>query len=210
MCFSYTNQMEKLTIIAELGVIAGRGRRPYVRVRCFCGAVFDALQTSIRTGNTTSCGCRRRVSLIARNTTHGMAPGSGRHPMYGIWAGMCDRCQNPQHPKYADYGGRGIRVCKRWTGPNGFVNFVTDMGPRPPGLEIDRRNNNGNYTPGNCRWVTRREQCSNKRNNRMVAFRGRTQCLSAWAVELGWSYMGLVDRVRRMPLESALIPKVKK
>lgn len=81
-------------------------------------------------------------------------------PIYKIWADMINRCKNHKHKAYKNYGGRGIQICKRWYK---FENFYEDMGDRPESLSMDRKNNNGNYEPGNCRWATRSEQSNNSR-----------------------------------------------
>lgn len=89
--------------------------------------------------------------------THGH---SQRTPTYTTWAGMKERCNNPNKDNYMYYGARGISVCERW---NKFENFLEDMGERPPGLTLDRRDPNGNYEKDNCRWATSQEQGKNKR-----------------------------------------------
>lgn|SRR5574341_769635 len=89
--------------------------------------------------------------------------GRNAHPLYSIWYGMIARCYNPRASRYKSYGGRGITVCKRWR--SSFEAFVSDMGPRPPGMSIDRKNNNGNYTPQNCRWATAEQQRANMQHN---------------------------------------------
>ena len=95
---------------------------------------------------------------------HGHRPKYGKpSPTYISWKNMRQRCQNPNHPDYKDYGGRGIKVCKRW---KDFVNFLKDMDERPEGKTLDRVDNSGDYEPSNCRWATPKQQAQNKRDHK--------------------------------------------
>ena len=92
---------------------------------------------------------------------HGHAPRDRNvSPEYCSWLAMRQRCYYPKHVKFARYGGRGIRVCERWR--DNFVNFLSDMGARPPGMTLDRKDNDGDYEPSNCRWATPVQQMSNR------------------------------------------------
>ncbi len=115
---------------------------------------------------------------------HGHAGRNGFSPTYHSWACMVQRCTNPKRVSYKDYGGRGIRVCKRWLK---FDNFLADMGERPAGTSLDRRNTNGNYCKSNCRWATNKEQGTNTRANVNVTIHGETLCVAEWARRLGLS-----------------------
>ena len=123
--------------------------------RCLCDCNNETIvqSGSLKTGHTTSCGCYHLECV----TKHGMH--CSRE--YRTWSGMLARCTNKHYKHYHNYGGRGIIVCDRWR--HSFENFYEDMGDRPEGMTIDRRENDGNYEPNNCRWATQEEQCYNKR-----------------------------------------------
>lgn len=115
---------------------------------------------------------------------HGHAASRSRE--YEIWKGMRARCNNPNHVGWKWYGGKGIKVCDRWSGRDGFINFLNDMGPAPtPNHTIDRRRSSDNYEPGNCRWATRKEQGRNTGRNIVIEHNGRKQCVQAWLDEFG-------------------------
>lgn len=142
----------RLTVTSLAGVCARR--IVHWHCRCECGAPTIADGRKLRAGQTRSCGCWRRD----RMTTHGLSS----HPDYHVWAGMIARCYNPKQDNYARYGGRGIRVCRRWR--RSFAAFLADMGPRlHRGLSLDRLDNNKGYSAENCRWATWAQQAANKR-----------------------------------------------
>lgn len=126
------------------------------------------------------------------------------------WTHIKQRCYNPRNRKYPHYGGRGIRMCDRWL--NSFAAFAADMGPRPsPKHSIDRIDVNGNYEPGNCRWATVLEQARNNRRTVNVTAFGRTQCIAAWASELGLDRVTLARRIAAgLSVEAALTIKPSK
>lgn len=100
---------------------------------------------------------------------------------HNAWRNLWNRCTNPNFLQFKDYGGRGIKVCRRW---DKFENFLADMGKKPsPKHSLDRKNNDGNYTPKNCRWATRAEQMRNTRRNCLVTHEGRIRVLTDWCLE---------------------------
>jgi len=156
--------------------------------KCDCGSEVVVRGGNLASKITKSCGCYHREVTKRRNRTHGLATTK----IYMIWAGIHTRCTNHNEKSYERYGGRGIKVCDRWLK---FENFLADMGERPDGMSLDRINNNGDYEPNNCRWATRKEQCRNRRNNRLVEYRGETKLLVEWCELLGLKYKLIYDRL---------------
>lgn len=129
---------------------------------------------------------------------------------HSVWRSMLARCANARHRFYARYGGRGIRVCKRWA--ESFEAFLSDIGERPEsGCWLDRIDNDGNYEPGNCAWRTPKQQARNRSNNRLIACFGREMTLAAWAEETGISRALIGHRLRAgWPVNEALTIKPSK
>lgn len=147
-----------LTAVACIG---SNGKKALWLVRCDCGK--ELILPSNEFLRQKSCGCQSKALIGAANKTHGFS----KHPAYWVWRSMRDRCRLPTHHAWADYGGRGIRVCPEWDAS--FEAFWRDMGPTyRRGLSLDRINVNGNYCPENCRWVTVKIQNRNRRSNRMI------------------------------------------
>lgn len=146
------------------------GHQTQWECRCECGTLNPAVgYSALMQGASRSCGCLRR-DLAAR-------PDSVRSQNkreYGIWQGMKTRCYNEKHPSFRTYGARGITICSRWL--KGFEFFIADMGSAPEGGSIERNDVNGDYEPGNCRWIPKPMQSRNRRSNYAVTWKGET-CL---------------------------------
>jgi hypothetical protein len=140
---------------------------------------------------------------------HGYAVGIKRGAKlateYRIWLKVRERCISTTCKQYPDYGGRGIRICDRWLGKGGFKNFLEDMGPRPSkAYSLDRRDNDGPYSPENCRWATRVQQNRNSRHNVNVTFDGVTRCINEWAEYFGLKTQTFRARIERVGIEEAM------
>lgn len=160
--------------------------------RCECGHEFETAVAQVRSGKTTSCGCKSSKKRIGTLTkTHGM---SGTRT-YDIWCGMHKRCIDPKSNKYHLYGGRGIKVCDRWTD---FEAFLADMGEAPADMTLDRfPDGDGDYRPGNCRWATKTEQARNRKGNVLITIDGDTKTLAEWAESSANSYKVIHRRIKR-------------
>lgn len=159
---------------------------------CDCGATCYVLSSRLTSGNTSSCGCRKRAALGERTKTHGLSNGGPRGYVsraYGIWQAMRDRCTNSHRSDYKYYGGKGIAVCQRW---NSFENFFADMGEPPLGLTLDRIDSSKGYEASNCRWATRKTQVDNSSRIVPVSVDGVEKSISDWLrvynVTKGWYY----------------------
>jgi hypothetical protein len=139
---------------------------------------------------------------------YGMKHGLYKSVEYRAYHAMKDRCLYPLDKRYPEYGGRGITVCERWLGENGFLNFLADVGPRPgPEYSLDRYPNNatGNYEPGNVRWATIDQQANNTRTNKLFTLNGVTLTQAQWTKRLGLSNTAIASRLEAgWSLEDAL------
>jgi hypothetical protein len=151
-------------------------------VRCDCGVEKITNSGALTRGSANSCGCKRGDFSGAKKRTHGMS----KSRTYSCWASMKARCENPRVRHYRRYGGRGIKVCSRWS--LSFEAFLEDMGEMPKGLSLDRINNDGHYEPANCRWATPKEQGRNRSDTPRLTHNGETLSLSEWAERLGLPY----------------------
>ena len=167
------------------------------KCQCDCGKTKLVRYDALHSGRTRSCGCFHRdvfSTWTPQNKTHGMR----NSPEFNIWSMMKNRCSNPNCNRHQFYSDKGIKVCDRWLGPDGFIHFIEDMGMRPgPNYSIDRIDNDGDYCPENCRWATDKEQANNHSNNFIVEYNGRRQTLALWCEELSLPYGTIWMRFRR-------------
>ena len=152
-----------------------KSKQATLRCKCKCGRIWDASAYYIVRGEITQCWPCANEAFRQRLTTHG----NTKTPGFRVWKEMIGRCTRITHKQYADYGGRGIKVCERWMGHAGLANFMSDMGPRPSQKHsIDRIDNDGDYCPENSRWATPAEQARNRRTNRWTEVNGARMCAS--------------------------------
>lgn len=189
----------RLKVIKQADTVKGHLRW---HCKCDCGKDTIVYGSSLKNGNTTSCGCyktenaKRLYSGVRQNDKH----------LYGVWNGIKQRCRNSNHKSYPNYGGRGINVCDEWANNyESFYYWSINCGYKK-GLEIDRINNDGNYEPNNCRWVEREIQANNKRNVTLFTIGQTTKSLSQWCREYNQDYFLVRQRIYKLgwSIETAL------
>lgn len=172
----------KLTVYQRDGSVRGR---PAWSCKCTCGNWVRVGGGQLSSGDTNSCGCLQRE--WARSGQSQKTHGARYTTEYKIWDGIKQRCLNKNERAYPNYGGCGITICERWK--SSFENFLADMGHRPDvSYTLDRRDNDGPYSPANCRWATWIEQNNNQRSNVRIEHNGMLLSMADWARLLGINY----------------------
>jgi len=184
------------TILRRFGTTSA-GKVQWLCV-CDCGVVGGLSAQNLMYGLTRSCGCWNSESARKRMTTHGMTD----TVEFRTWQLMIDRCHNAKSKCYSRYGGRGIFVCARWR--SSFADFYADMGPRPAGRTLDRKDNDGGYSPENCRWATSVQQARNMRSNRVISAFGETHVQAEWAEILGTTSSHLYHHLKHKSPEEVI------
>ena len=167
----------------------------YWKARCDCGNEVIVRGTCVKTGHTTSCGCRKKET--AQENCFKPTHGKKGTRIYHTWRDMKNRCLNPNYPQAFNYGGRGIKVCEEWKNSfESFYEWAMANGYRDD-LTIERIDVNGNYCPENCKWIPKREQSINRRNTVYLTFKGETHNLKEWAEITGIPYSTLRSRWKK-------------
>lgn len=167
----------------------GRSTGELWRCKCDCGNGIVVRKSSLISGHTKSCGCFNKDAI----TKHGLS----KTPLYKAWDSMKQRCYNPNHEWYGRYGGRGITMCDEWVNSfDCFKDWATNNNWET-GLTLDRIDNDGVYSPDNCRWVHWDTQQNNRSTNRLVTYNSETHTIAEWAKKFGVMYVTLWARINR-------------
>lgn len=183
----------------------GKPGKSYWKCLCDCGNETIVSGSNLRNGSVKSCGC---LKYSSKNKTHGMSKSS----LYNIWNGMKFRCTNKNSGSYKNYGQRGISVCEEWfNNPQSFIEWALKNGYKE-GLTIDRIDNEKDYCPENCRWISKGEQAKNRRMNYCIEYKGETKTLWELCEELNLNYNLVHNRIKKLgwSLEKAINTPVNK
>lgn len=179
---SVGDRFERLEVIG----VGQNGRfRYYAVCKCDCGNEKLIRFDGLISGAVRSCGCLHHEII----TTHHLS----KSPHYPRWRNMIDRCENPECKSYKRYGARGISVCERWHDVEKFISDLPDG--FKDGMQLDRIDNNGNYEPGNVRWVTPKKNCSNRCSTKLITYNGETKTSKEWSIQLGGSHWLVRQRI---------------
>jgi len=184
----------RLTILSLAGIkkYPSGAKHTLVRCMCDCGKKSTVHLNFLKRGHTNSCGCYQRQRITESHTKHGEARKGNESPLYKVWKSMNQRCNDPNSNTYRYYGKRGIKVV--W---NSFEDFRRDMSKDyRMGLTIDRKDNEGNYSKQNCRWVTQKEQNRNYGRNRILTYKGESLPMVVWAERCGITQGTFGNRIR--------------
>lgn len=186
----YIGKTSNMLTVIGLSEKKPNEKRNYLECLCECGNTTKILPYLFDSGKVKSCGCLKKNSPA-------YIDGRTLHPLYGLWKNMIGRCENENHPKFYQYGKRGIKVCDEWHDFWNFIKWSDSIGGRPDGYSLDRINNDGNYEPSNCRWATSKEQSINKSNNLRIEYNGQIKTLKEWSDILNISWDVLDNRLRK-------------
>jgi len=194
----------KLTVVKRIG---SKNRRSLWLCYCDCGKTRKATTHDLGQFGVSACTrCTKEAQykktakaltgrmLYKGDPKYRATIGKTPTPTYAVFKSMHDRCKYKSNASYHAYGCRGIIVCKRW---DSFKNFVDDMGLRPDGMTLDRIDNEGNYEPNNCRWVTPKTNARKRRNSNILTYKAESLCIAEWAEKMGVGW-GVIDgRIKR-------------
>ncbi|AGG57965.1 hypothetical protein VPBG_00193 [Vibrio phage helene 12B3] len=187
--------MESMLLLTlSIIVLGGKNANRYVTAKCSCGNVKNIRIDSLWRGDAKSCGCKRGISCGVKFPVNRVSD----HILYQVWTDMNRRCYTTTRKDYKHYGGRGIEVCDSWKrgSKEGFLNFLQDMeNSFEKGLELERLDTNGNYTPENCAWRSRKAQVNNTRVNHNIKGYGVYLTIEEWNYLLGIEKGLIWDRI---------------
>ncbi|WBF81889.1 hypothetical protein [Staphylococcus virus vB_SurM-PSU6] len=197
----------RLTVISWDGK---RGIHHYVKCKCDCGNTKSIRLYRLKTGETKSCGCIRK-ELFEENRRGNIKHGKSNSRLHTIYRSMKARCYSVKNINYSNYGGKGIEICDEWLEDfMNFYNWAHNNGYKDD-LTIDRIDSNGNYEPGNCRWVDYKTQSRNRNYNKLLKFQGKELCVTEWSDLTGIASGTIHSRLRMgWSIEKTLSTPVKR